>query len=198
MIQVTDIHKTYHSGDTSVYALRGVSLDIDAGEFVAIAGPSGSGKSTLLNILGCLDHPDQGTVSVDGREMVQLDSRGRADYRRHNLGFVFQNFNLIPVLTAFENVAFSLNLLNIPEQEITDRTMAILREVGLEGMEHRRPSRLSGVMSGRAVIARVTYVLSQAWENSILGAIEENRSKRQKVFANVQSLEMFVRPRRSR
>ena len=70
MIQVTDIHKTYHSGDTSVYALRGVSLDIDAGEFVAIAGPSGSGKSTLLNILGCLDHPDQGTVSVDGREMA--------------------------------------------------------------------------------------------------------------------------------
>lgn len=154
MITVENVHKTYQTGDTSVYALRGVSLSIEAGEFLAIAGPSGSGKSTLLNILGCLDHPDQGSVTIDDQEMVQLSAGGRADYRRHHLGFVFQSFNLIPVLTAYENVAFALNLLNIPEAEITERTMGILQEVGLEGMEHRLPSKLSGGQQQRVAVAR--------------------------------------------
>jgi putative ABC transport system ATP-binding protein len=154
VIAIQNIHKTYQSGDTSVYALRGVSLDIHDGEFLAIAGPSGSGKSTLLNILGCLDHPDQGSVTVNSLDMVRLDNRGRTEYRRRNLGFVFQNFNLIPVLTAYENVAFSLNLLNTEESEIRKRTMAILKEVGLEGMEDRRPSRLSGGQQQRVAIAR--------------------------------------------
>ncbi|MFW5695428.1 MAG: ABC transporter ATP-binding protein [Alkalispirochaeta sp.] len=154
MITVENVHKTYQTGDTEVYAVRGVSLSIEAGEFLAIAGPSGSGKSTLLNILGCLDHPDQGSVTIDGQEMVGLNKTGRADYRRHHLGFVFQSFNLIPVLTAYENVAFALNLLNIPEAEITERTMAILREVGLAGMEHRLPSKLSGGQQQRVAVAR--------------------------------------------
>lgn len=154
MITITDVHKTYHAGDTDVYALRGVDLVIEPGEFLAIAGPSGSGKSTLLNILGCLDHPDRGSVMIGDSDMVRLDDRGRADYRRHNLGFVFQNFNLIPVLTAYENVAFTLNLLNLPETEVRDRTMALLREVGLEGMEDRRPARLSGGQQQRVAIAR--------------------------------------------
>ncbi len=154
MIAVQNVHKTYQSGDTPVYALRGVSLHINDGEFLAIAGPSGSGKSTLLNILGCLDHPDKGTVTVDSLDMVRMDNRGRTEYRRRNLGFVFQNFNLIPVLTAYENVAFSLNLLNETNGEVRDRTMAILKEVGLEGMEDRRPSRLSGGQQQRVAIAR--------------------------------------------
>ncbi len=154
MITIDNVRKTYISGDTSVYALRGVSMEVGSGEFLAIAGPSGSGKSTLLNILGCLDHPDEGSVVIDGLEMVRLDNRGRTDYRRNNLGFVFQNFNLIPVLTAYENVAFSLNLLGLPESEIRERTMAILKEVGLEGMEDRRPSRLSGGQQQRVAVAR--------------------------------------------
>lgn len=154
MIHVQDVHKTYHAGDTAVHALRGVDLTVEGGEFVAIAGPSGSGKSTLLNILGCLDHPDRGSVLIDGEDMVARDDRGRADYRRHNLGFVFQSFNLIPVLTAYENVAFTLNLLNLPDEEIRDRTMAILNEVGLTGMESRRPARLSGGQQQRVAIAR--------------------------------------------
>ncbi len=154
MITVENVHKTYQAGDTAVHALRGVSLSIEAGEFLAIAGPSGSGKSTLLNILGCLDHPDQGSVTIDGQEMVGLDKTGRADYRRHHLGFVFQSFNLIPVLTAYENVAFALNLVNVPEAELKERTMAILREVGLEGMEHRLPAKLSGGQQQRVAVAR--------------------------------------------
>ncbi|MFW5826996.1 MAG: ABC transporter ATP-binding protein [Alkalispirochaeta sp.] len=154
MISVENVHKTYQTGDTAVYALRGVGLKVEAGEFLAIAGPSGSGKSTLLNILGCLDHPDQGSVTIDGQEMVGLDKIGRTYYRRNHLGFVFQSFNLIPVLTAFENVAFALNLLNIPEAEITERTMAILKEVGLEGMEQRLPSKLSGGQQQRVAVAR--------------------------------------------
>jgi len=154
MITAAGVHKTYRSGDTSVYALRGIDLDVENGEFLAIAGPSGSGKSTLLNILGCLDHPDSGSVTIDGVEMVGLDRSGRTEYRRNHLGFVFQNFNLIPVLTAYENVAFSLNLLNIPEGEVRNRTMSILREVGLEGMEHRRPGKLSGGQQQRVAVAR--------------------------------------------
>ncbi|MFP4153047.1 MAG: ABC transporter ATP-binding protein [Alkalispirochaeta sp.] len=154
MIVAAGVHKTYRSGDTPVYALRGIDLAVENGEFLAIAGPSGSGKSTLLNILGCLDHPDSGSVTIDDVEMVGLDRSGRTEYRRNNLGFVFQNFNLIPVLTAFENVAFSLNLMNIPEREIRDRTMSILREVGLEGMEDRRPGKLSGGQQQRVAVAR--------------------------------------------
>jgi putative ABC transport system ATP-binding protein len=154
MITITDIHKTYQSGDTAVHALRGVDLTIADGAFLAIAGPSGSGKSTLLNILGCLDQPDSGSVTADEVDLTELDGRGRTDYRRHNLGFVFQNFNLIPVLTAYENVAFSLDLLNLPETEVRTRTMEMLREVGLEGMENRRPGQLSGGQQQRVAVAR--------------------------------------------
>lgn len=154
MITLQGIHKTYISGDTSVHAVRGIDLTIEKGEFTAIAGPSGSGKSTLLNILGCLDRPDSGTLSIDGLDMTEIDEKGRSNYRRNNLGFVFQSFNLIPVLTAYENVAFSLNLLNVPKEEVRDRTMTILKEVGLEGMENRRPSRLSGGQQQRVAVAR--------------------------------------------
>jgi putative ABC transport system ATP-binding protein len=154
MISVTGLHKTYQSGDTAVAALRGIDLTVESGEFLAIAGPSGSGKSTLLNILGCLDRPDRGSVAIDGTEMMDLDGAARTRFRRENLGFVFQNFNLIPVMTACENVAFALELLNVPPGEVQDRTMGILREVGLEGMEHRRPGKLSGGQQQRVAVAR--------------------------------------------
>jgi putative ABC transport system ATP-binding protein len=154
MITINNLHKTYHSGDVAVHALRGIDLSIADGEFLAIAGPSGSGKSTLLNILGCLDDPDSGTVTIAGTEMVGLSATGRADFRREHLGFVFQSFNLIPVMTARENVAFSLNLLDLPASEINARTQAILSEVGLDGMEDRRPGKLSGGQQQRVAIAR--------------------------------------------
>ncbi|MCG8480834.1 MAG: ABC transporter ATP-binding protein [Spirochaetales bacterium] len=154
MITVRDLQKTYRSGESAVRALRGVDMTIADGAFLAVAGPSGSGKSTLLNIIGCLDRPDTGSVAIDEREMTELNARGRADYRRENLGFVFQSFNLIPVLTAYENIAFSLHLLNVPRGEIEERTVSILREVGLAGMENRRPSRLSGGQQQRVAIAR--------------------------------------------
>jgi len=154
MISLKDIHKTYRSEDVAVHALRGVSINIDRGEFLAVAGPSGSGKSTLLNILGCLDQPDEGTFTIDGVDMVSLDKTGRSDYRRKNMGFVFQSFNLIPVLTSYENVALSLSLLNLPESQVREQTMKILSEVGLEGLEARRPGRLSGGQQQRVAIAR--------------------------------------------
>jgi len=154
MVSGQDIHRTYQSGDTRVHALRGVSLQIAAGEFVAIAGPSGSGKSTLLNILGCLDLPDSGTVEVGGVSLQSADDRARTAYRRQNMGFIFQSFNLIPVLTAAENVALALALTGVRTAERMQRANAALAEVGLAGMENRRPSRLSGGQQQRVAIAR--------------------------------------------
>lgn len=154
MIAVKNLHKTYTAGDTKVKALRGVSLDIQDGEFMSIAGPSGSGKTTLLNIVGCIDGADEGEVIIAGESVMNLDRNEQAAFRRDNLGFVFQSYNLIPVLTAFENVALSLNLLGVNDKETEERTMAILKEVGLEGMENRRPSRLSGGQQQRVAIAR--------------------------------------------
>lgn len=154
MITIDTIHKTYQSGDTAVHALRGVSLEVERGEFLAIAGPSGSGKSTLLNITGCLDSPDSGEIRIGTTALHTLDHRQRATYRRENLGFVFQSFNLVPVMTAYENVALTLELLAIPAAEVRERTMAILAEVGLQGMEDRRPARLSGGQQQRVAVAR--------------------------------------------
>ena len=154
MIAVKNLHKTYTAGDTKVKALRGVTLDIQDGEFMSIAGPSGSGKTTLLNIVGCIDGADEGDVIIAGESVMTLDRNEQAAFRRDNLGFIFQSFNLIPVLTAFENVALSLNLIGVDDNETEERTMAILKEVGLEGMEDRRPSRLSGGQQQRVAIAR--------------------------------------------
>lgn len=154
MIKIESIHKRYQSGDTSVHALRGVSLSLEAGEFTAVAGPSGSGKSTLLNILGCLDQPDEGRVTIGDADLTRADRKERSDFRRRSLGFIFQSFNLIPVLTAYENVSFVLSLLGVAEGELRRRTMDLLREVGLEGMEHRRPAKLSGGQQQRVAIAR--------------------------------------------
>jgi len=154
MIQIEKLQKTYHAGDTAVHALRGIDLRIDEGDFLAIAGPSGSGKTTLLNIVGCLDSPDEGSVTIGDARVDTLSRKEQSDYRRGNLGFVFQSFNLIPVLTAQENVALALTLLMTDKDEVAARTQAILREVGLEGMEDRRPARLSGGQQQRVAIAR--------------------------------------------
>ena len=154
MIKIKDVVKNYQSGDTVVRALKSVSLEIESGEFTAIAGPSGSGKTTLLNIIGCIDSLNDGTVSIGDQEITSMSKKDKSLFRRKNLGFIFQSYNLIPVLTAYENVAFPLNLLNIPDKEIKERVMNILKEVGLEGMEHRVPAHLSGGQQQRVSIAR--------------------------------------------
>lgn len=154
MIKINNLVKNYQSGDTVVNALKGVTVDIENGEFTAIAGPSGSGKTTMLNIIGCIDSLDSGSVFIGNREVSAMSKIAKSSFRRHNLGFIFQSYNLIPVLTAFENVAFPLNLLNIHEKEIKERVYTMLEEVGLKGMEHRVPSQLSGGQQQRVSIAR--------------------------------------------
>lgn len=154
MITITGVQKTYVSGETEVRALRGVDLSIEPGEFLAIAGPSGSGKSTLLNIIGCLDVPEAGSVHIKGHEVTGLAATGRADFRRDHLGFIFQSFNLVPVLSAAENVALSLQLMGRSRSESEQAARDMLAAVGLSGMEDRRPSRLSGGQQQRVAIAR--------------------------------------------
>lgn len=154
MIEIKDLVRTYHAGEKGVRALRGITTNVGEREFTAIAGPSGSGKTTLLNLIGCLDEPDEGSVSIDGNRLNDMGENERSDYRKENLGFVFQSFNLIPVLTAVENVALSLQLLGLSKEEVTDRSMAALAEVGLTGMEDRLPSRLSGGQQQRVAVAR--------------------------------------------
>ncbi len=154
MITVEDVYKTYTSGETEVRALRGVTLGIEAGEFLSIAGPSGSGKTTLLNLIGSIDTADSGMIIIDGGTVGEKDKRERALFRRNKLGFIFQTYNLIPVLTAYENVSFALSLLKLEEREVRERTMNILHEVGLHGMEDRLPARLSGGQQQRVAVAR--------------------------------------------
>ena len=154
MISIKDVRKDYQDGDVVVNALRGVSVDIEGGEFVSIAGPSGSGKTTLLNIIGCIDTATSGTVRIDDEDMGKRTQKQLSQLRRNKIGFVFQSFNLIPVLSAYENVAFCLSLLNCSERETRERTMRILAEVGLAGMEERRPSKLSGGQQQRVAVAR--------------------------------------------
>ncbi len=154
MIQVKNVKKSYHTGETEVHALRGVTFVIEKGEFMSIAGPSGSGKTTLLNLVGCLDKADEGTILIDNEIIHDQSKKELALLRRKKIGFVFQSFNLIPVLTAFENISFALSLLNVPEKKIEERTLNLLEEVGLKGMEYRLPHQLSGGQQQRIAIAR--------------------------------------------
>lgn len=154
MIKIKNLVKDYQSGETVVNALKDISIDIKAGEFTAIAGPSGSGKTTMLNIIGCIDSLDSGKVTIGDKEVSTMAKIEKSYFRRENLGFIFQSYNLIPVLTAYENVAFPLNLLGLPDKEIKPRVMTMLKEVGLEGMENRIPSKLSGGQQQRVSIAR--------------------------------------------
>jgi putative ABC transport system ATP-binding protein len=154
MISIQNLEKSYRAGETTVRALRGVDLEVAEGEFTALAGPSGSGKTTLLNLIGCIDTADGGTLLVDGLDVSRRSPAQLSAFRREKLGFIFQNFNLVPVLTAFENVALALNLLAVPQREVEERTRALLALVGLAGMEDRLPTRLSGGQQQRVAIAR--------------------------------------------
>ncbi|WAM34016.1 ABC transporter ATP-binding protein [Caldicellulosiruptor morganii] len=154
MIELIDIYKIYKMGDSEVYALNGVSLKINPHEFVAIVGPSGSGKSTLMNIIGCLDTPTSGTYILDGHEVSRLNDNQLAEIRNSKIGFVFQSFNLIPQLTALENVELPLIYKGMPASARHRLAKEALARVGLEQRMHHRPRQLSGGQQQRVAIAR--------------------------------------------
>jgi putative ABC transport system ATP-binding protein len=155
LVEVLDVSKIYKLGKTEVPALRGVSLQVQRGEFLAIAGPSGSGKTTLLNLVGCVDVPTGGRVRVDGKDTLELSERALTDLRLHRIGFIFQTFNLVPVLTVFQNVEFPLLLQGgHSKKEREARVARLLEAVGLADHAKHRPSELSGGQRQRVAVAR--------------------------------------------
>lgn len=157
-IEVRDLTKVYQLGHTSVEALRGVNLSIDSPEIIGIVGPSGSGKTTLLNILGGIDTATSGTVLIDGQDIGALDDNGRTALRRRDIGFIFQTFNLIPVLTARENVELPLMALGVPARERRERALELLERVGLTTEAAQRPDELSGGQRQRVAVARALVI----------------------------------------
>jgi putative ABC transport system ATP-binding protein len=156
VVRLTDVHKTYRTGDVEVHAVRGVSLEIQRGEFVALMGASGSGKSTLMNIVGCLDRPTSGRYVLDDADVSVLDRDQLADIRNHKLGFVFQSFNLLPRTSARENVELPLlyGTHRLTNAQLREKADAVLASVGLGGREDHHPSQLSGGQQQRVAIAR--------------------------------------------
>ncbi len=154
VIELDQLHKIYKTGDVEVHALRGVSLTIREGEFVAIMGTSGSGKSTMMNIIGCLDRPTRGKYILDGQDISELSKDQRADIRNLKIGFVFQGFNLLSRTSAVENVELPMLYANVPTEERRKRAYEALRSVGLEGREESLPNQLSGGQQQRVAIAR--------------------------------------------
>ncbi|MBI3582563.1 MAG: ABC transporter ATP-binding protein [Nitrospinae bacterium] len=154
IIMVKGLSKSYNLNNERIPALRNVSLEVKQGEFIAIAGPSGSGKSTLLHLLGGIDTPDTGQILVNLKDLTVMSEKNRAIYRRFDVGFIFQSFSLIPVLSAFENVEYSLLLKKLKEGEREVMVREALKSVGLEGLESRRPNQMSGGQQQRVAVAR--------------------------------------------
>jgi len=154
LISVRDVHKYYDLGETRVHALRGISLEIRAGEFIAVMGASGSGKSTLMNILGCLDQPSSGTYYFEGTNVAQLDKREVARFRNRRIGFIFQGFNLLARTSAVENVELPMLYAKIGKEERDRRARSMLEMVGLGGRMNHFPSQLSGGQQQRVAVAR--------------------------------------------
>ncbi len=195
IIQIKNLTKGFGQGTLRVEALRGIDLEIAEGEFTAIVGPSGSGKTTLLNCIGALDRPDSGSIVIDGQRIERLSKKERSRFRLHKIGFVFQAYNLLPVLTALENVEYVLLLQGLSKREREERSRAILEEMGLGELSHRFPRELSGgqqqrVAVARALISRPAVVLADEptanldGENTarLLDIMEEMCEKRKTTF----------------
>src|SRR5215471_2106637 len=165
VVQLSNVVKTYKAGDVEVPAIKGISFDIPRQRFSMIVGPSGSGKTTLLNLIGCIDKPTAGTVVVGGQDVSTLNDNAVSDFRANRVGFIFQNFSLIPVLSAYENIEYPLLLLGVPVAQCRERTMRMLEAVGLAGHQRQRPNQLSGgqkqrVAIGRALVKEPDFVLA--------------------------------------
>ena len=154
MVELTNVRKEYQLGRTTVVALAEISIRIERGYFAAIAGPSGSGKTTLLNIAGCIDTPTSGRITVAGRDVAHYSDDELSHFRARKLGFIFQTFNLIPVLSVYENVEYPLRLNRTPKKEIIERTNEMIEAVGLSSFRDQRPNQLSGGQRQRVAVAR--------------------------------------------
>ena len=154
VIEIKDLVKIYNSSEVQVKAVNGITINFEEGEFTAVVGPSGSGKTTFLNMLGGLDRPTSGSVKIGGTDVWDLSSRKLIDFRMNNIGFVFQSYNLIPVLTAGENVEFIMHLQGRPKKERTERTKEMLEAMGIGDRIKSRPAKLSGGQQQRVAVAR--------------------------------------------
>jgi putative ABC transport system ATP-binding protein len=154
LIELKNVSKIYRTGNLEVPALTDISLSFDAGEFAVLAGPSGSGKTTALNLIGCLDRPTSGQVLLDGRDMGDAKPKELANFRLQHIGFIFQSYNLIPVLTAAENAEFTLMLRGVAHTRRRQRVKQLFEELGISGLENRKPADLSGGQQQRVAIAR--------------------------------------------
>jgi len=209
LIETKEIHKIYRLGKIEVHALRGVSLQIEEGEFVAIMGPSGSGKSTLMHILGCLDTPTKGTYLLEGIPVESLSENERASVRKSKVGFVFQSFNLLPRLSALENVALPMVYLGLTPRERKRKAFRLLEAVGLQERANHSPSELSGGEAQRVAIARAlandpkiiladepTGNLDTKTGNEILDLLEELNKKGKTIIVVTHDPEVARRARR--
>ncbi|MEE2776395.1 MAG: ABC transporter ATP-binding protein [Acidobacteriota bacterium] len=154
IVSMRDVKKVYEQGSIEVHALRGIDLTIQKGEFTAICGPSGSGKTTTLNLIGALDAPTSGDITIEGESLLGKSRKQLSQLRRDRIGFVFQAYNLMPVLTAYENAEIVLAVQGVPYEERHGKVMKLLADVGLEGMEDRKPMELSGGQQQRVAVAR--------------------------------------------
>lgn len=194
-VRTEDLWKTYGEGDTAVHAVQRISVTIDKGEFVALCGPSGSGKTTLVNLIGGLTDPSKGRVWVDDREVGSLSERQRAKLRLERIGFVFQSYNLLPVLSALENAEFPLMLRGVDREERRREVQELFEHIGLGGLEDRRPGALSGGQQQRVAVARAvlgapalvladepTANLDTAASDALLGVMEMLNQERGVTF----------------
>ena len=154
VIRTEKLEKIYQENGVPVHALRGIDLSIKQGEFLVIAGPSGSGKTTLLNLIGALDNPSKGKVFLEGEDISLKSKNQLSQLRLHKIGFVFQAYNLIPVLSALENIEFTMMLRGISESEREERALAVMKELGIDELAHKRPNEMSGGQQQRVAVAR--------------------------------------------
>ncbi|MDZ7373366.1 MAG: ABC transporter ATP-binding protein [candidate division KSB1 bacterium] len=195
IIRTESLEKIYQDNAVPVHALRGVSLSIQQGEFTVIAGPSGSGKTTLLNLIGALDTPTRGKVYLEGEDLSQKSRKERARLRLRRIGFIFQAYNLIPVLTALENIELTMMLCGVPEKERRERALALMEEMGIRELAHKRPTEMSGGQQQRVAVARAivnhpsivladepTANLDSAMAQHLLDLMEEMNRRRRVTF----------------